>query len=241
VEVLVGFVTRAIGTVVLAGVAVGVLWWVTGGRVPLPEALASRLPTPRGADSMSTARSAALTRAQWRSIDDADFEAANALLATLTDPGARGAREVTLRPAQLLAFLVAPFREQLPPSARAAQIAVSDGRVYVKADVPLGDLGAGSALASLVGALDRRDTVIIGGRFEVVDGPNAQFLIEEVVLGEFSVPRPLVPRLIATMRRGRMPEWVAPHGYPVTLPASVGDVRVGDDRITVYRADPAPR
>jgi hypothetical protein len=238
VESLVGLVTRAVGGLAVTVVAVGGLWWVSDGRVPLPEALASRLPTLRVDDSMSTAPSAALMRAQWRTLDEADFGEANALLATLSDPGAR---EVTLRPAQLLAFLVAPFREQLPPSARAAQVAVSRGHVYVRADVPLADLGAGSALSSLIGALDRRDTIIIGGRFEVVEPPRAQFLIEEVVLGEFSVPRPLVPRLIATMRRGRMPEWVAPHAYPVTLPPTVGDVRVGDDRITVYRATTARR
>jgi hypothetical protein len=223
--------------VVLTAAATG-LWYLTGGQSPLPEALASRLPAPsRGADSMSTAISRGLASAVWLPIDDAGYAEALRRASVLSAPGGPGV--VTLAPNELLAFLVEPFRQQLPASAVAAQVAVAEGRLYVKADVPLAELGATSMLSSLVGMVDRRDTIIVGGRFDMVEGRNAQFLIEEVVMGEFSVPKPLVPKLVNSMRRGIMPDWVAPNGYPVTLPGAIGDITIRKDRISVYRAAPA--
>ncbi len=237
-----GCLTRAVGTaVLLVGAATG-LWWWTGGAVPMPEAITTRLPfEPRGADSMSTVPARALATARWHGISEADSKTAEERLAALAAPG--GPSMVTLRPGELLSFLVAPFAAQLPPSARAAQVAVTHGRVYVKAEVPLSDLGGGPMLSSLVGMLDRRDTVIIGGSFDLLDDVaserRAQFLVQEVVMGEFSVPRPLVPRLVSTIRRGDVPAWVSQNGYPVTLPDWVGDVRIRRDRVTVYRAESA--
>jgi hypothetical protein len=144
---------------------------------------------------------------------------------------------VTLEGSELLSFLVEPFRMQLPASAQAASVAVADGLLYVKADVPLEDLGGSPLLSPLVGMLNRRDTIIIGGSFDLVDGQRAQFLIQEVIIGDFSVPRPLVPKLIGSIRRGLMPAWVAQNGYPVELPPAIGDIRIRRDRITAYRAE----
>jgi len=233
-----GCLTRALSSVVFVVGMAGAWWWWSGGALPLPEAVASRLPiAPRGADSMSTAPARGLAGARWLPIDDAGFVAARQRVSPLAQPG--GPSMITLDANELLSFLVEPFRKQLPPSAAAARVAVADGLLYVKADIPLDDLGGSTMLGPLVGMLNRRDTVIIGGSFDLVDGQRAQFLIQEVIIGDFSIPRPLVPRLIGKIRRGLMPDWVAENGYPIELPASIGDIRMRRDRITVYRAEPA--
>jgi hypothetical protein len=231
-----GCLTRTISTTVFVVGVAGAVWWWSGGKLPLPEAVASRIPiAPRGADSMSTAPAAGLAKARWLPIDDAGFAEALKRVSVL---GVRGGPSmVTLDASELLSFLVEPFRQQLPPSAQAASVTVADGLLYVKADMPLEDLGGGPMLSPLVGMLNRRDTVIIGGSFDLVDGQLAQFLIQEVIIGEFSVPRPLVPKLIGTIRRGIMPDWVAENGYPVELPPAIGDIRIRKDRITAYRAE----
>lgn len=232
-----GCLTRAASSAVFVGVIVGGWLYWSGGNLPLPESVTSRIPiAPRGADSMSTEPARGLATARWLPIDDANFAQAIARVAPLGTPG--GPSVVTLDANELLSFLVEPFRMQLPASAEAASVTVADGLLYVKASIPLQDLGGGPMLGSLVGMLDRRDTVIIGGAFDLVGGQQAQFLIQEVVIGEFSVPRPIVPRLIGTIRRGLMPDWVAPNGYPVQLPGAIGDIRIRKDRITVYRAEP---
>lgn len=231
-----GLLSRAVSTAVFVVGVAGAWWWWSGGNLPLPESVVSRIPfAPRGADSMSTAPASGLAMARWMPIDDAGFAEALKRVSALAVRG--GPSMVTLDASELLSFLVEPFRVQLPASAQAASVAVADGLLYVKADVPLEDLGGGPMLGPLVGMLNRRDTVIIGGSFDLVDGQRAQFLIQEVIIGEFSVPRPLVPRLVGSMRRGLMPEWVAENGYPVELPPAIGDIRIRKDRITAYRAE----
>jgi hypothetical protein len=232
-----GCLTRAMSSAVFVVGMTGAWWWWSGGKVPLPDALTSRLPiTPRRVDSLSTAPARGLATARWLPINDAGFAQAMQRIAPLAQAG--GPAMITLGADELLAFLVEPFRTQLPPSANAARVAVADGLLYVKADVPLDDLGGGTLLGPLVGVLNRRDTVIIGGAFDLVDARRAQFLIQELIIGEFSVPRPLVPRLIGSIRRGLMPDWVAENGYPIELPPAIGDIRLRRDRITVYRAEP---
>lgn len=232
-----GCLSRLVGAVVVVGGLATAAWWFTGGAVPLPEVVTSRLPfPPRGRDTLSTAPSRAYTRARWRDVDSADSKRAAEQLAELARPGGPGM--VTLEPGELVAFLIEPFAAQLPGSARAAQVAVSEGRVYVKADVRLVDLGLDESIGAMIGSLDRRDTIVIGGVFEPIGSGRGQFLVEEVVMGEFSVPRALAPKLAAAIRRGTVPADVAPNGFPVALPTGVGDVRIRGDRITVYRAAP---
>jgi len=231
-----GCLSRTVSSAVFVVGVAGAWWWWSGGNLPLPEAVAARIPfEPRGADSMSTAPAAGLASARWLPIDDAGFAEARTQVSALGERG--GPAMVTLEGSELLSFLVEPFRMQLPPSAQAASVAVADGLLYVKANVPLEDLGGSPMLSPLVGMLNRRDTVIIGGSFDLVDGQRAQFLIQEVIIGEFSVPRPLVPRLIGSIRRGLMPAWVAQNGYPVELPPAIGDIRIRKNRITAYRAE----
>ncbi|MCU0617041.1 MAG: hypothetical protein MUD17_08175 [Gemmatimonadaceae bacterium] len=232
-----GCLSRLVGAAVVVGGLATAAWWFTGGAVPLPEVVTSRLPfEARGRDSLSTAPSRAYTRARWQTVDSADSRRAAEQLAELARPGGPGM--VTLQPGELVAFLIEPFAAQLPASARAAQVAVSEGRVYVKADVKLVDLGLDESIGAMIGSLDRRDTIVIGGVFEPITAGRGQFLVDEVVMGEFSVPSVLAPKLAAAIRRGTVPADVAPNGFPVALPSGVGDVRIRGDQVTVFRAAP---
>ncbi len=234
-----GCLTRLVGTVVLVVAAAGAWWWWSGGRLPLPAAVEARIPfSPRTTtDSMSTAPASGLATARWQPISsDAAFTTAQERLSSLGRRGGPGM--VTLEAGQLASFLVQAFVRQLPASAAGAVVAVVDDMVYMKAEMPLTDFGGDALLGPLAGALDRRDTIIVGGTFDMLAPGRAQFRIREVVVGEFSVPRPLVPRLIAATRRGIMADDMADEGYPVQLPPYVGDLRIRRGQITAYRAEP---
>ncbi len=228
---------RLIGTVVLVMMLAIGWWWWSGGKLPLPESLTAWIPfEPRQPDSMSTAPARALERAVWQPIDAAAAQTAQTKLRELASPS--GPAMVTLEPGQLASFLVEAFARQLPTSAQGAMVTVVDDMVYVKADIPLEDFGGESVLGPLAGALDRRDTIVIGGTFDLIDDRRAQFRIREVIMGQFSVPRPLVPKLVELTRRGATADsMIARDGYPVILPPSVADVRISRGRITVYRTD----
>ena len=229
--------SRLVGTAGLAVVAVGAWWWYSGGNVPLPQSIAARIPfEPRKLDSMSTAPARGLANARWQSVDEAAFGSVQISLARLGQRG--GPPTVTLEAGELASFLVQPFARQLPASATGAVVAVVDDMVYVKSEIPLEDFGGAAILGPLAGALDRKDTIIIGGTFDLIAPGRAQFRIREVVVGAFSVPRPLVPRLISATRRGLMGDEITQDGYPVELPPYVGDVRISRGQITVYRVEP---
>jgi hypothetical protein len=226
-----------VGTVVLlATVSVG-WWWWSGGKVPLPAAVIAWIPfEPRQPDSMSTAPERALATAVWQPIDAAAAQSAQAKLRQLASPS--GPAMVTLEPGQLASFLVEAFAQQLPASARGSMVTVVNDMVYVKAEIPLEDFGGEAVLGPLAGALDRRDTIVIGGTFDLIDERRAQFRIREVIMGQFSVPRPLVPKLVSMTRRGVVADsMISPDGYPITLPPFVADVRISRGRITVYRTE----
>lgn len=250
---------------VLAAIA---WWWWQGGRTPFPRDIDFRSPIVIGDDSMSTEPSPALARAEWhpftpspaaadsavptrdeatarsdrttRSAENGAGDSLQLKLRQLSRPD--GPAMVTFAPGEVAAFITDAFARQLPPSARGTAVAVVDSVIYVRADVSLREFGADRVLGELAGFIDRRDTVIVGGTFDLVDRGLGQLRVREVVVGDLSLPRPLVSRLISAARRRRaQSDAVAPDAYPVRLPPYVGDVRVRQGRITVYRTDDAPR
>lgn len=228
-----GVVSRLAGTAVLVAGAVGGWWWWNGGSLPLPDAMARVSGGAR--DSMSTAPAEGLATARWWPVNAAMSDDASKRLLMLNRRV--GPAVVTLNAGELASFLVKPFQLQLPLSAQDAKVAVVGDMIYIKALVPLSDMGGEAILGPLRIALDRRDTVTIGGTFDLVDRGVAQFRIREVIMGEFSVPRPLVPRLIASTRRGALDARYAEDAYPVQLPSYVGDVRIARGQISVYRLE----
>lgn len=257
--------------VVLVLAALG-WWWWQGGRTPLPRDIDLRSPIVFGDDSMSTEPSPALARAEWHPFTPSPVVADSAVptRGEATARGARttsrasngvsnsagdslqlklrqlsrpdGPAMVTFAPGEVAAFITDAFARQLPPSARGTAVAVVDSVIYVRADVSLREFGADGVLGELAGFIDRRDTVIVGGTFDLVDRGLGQLRVREVVIGDLALPRPLVSRLISAARRRRAPSnAVAPDAYPVRLPPYVGDVRVRQGRITVYRTEDAPR
>ena len=158
-------------------------------------------------------------------------------LAAARPAARRGPVYVTLRPGELGSYAFLSLSDALPPALQNAQTAVIGDRVYVRAVVGPGDLPgvAGSALGGLI---TRRDTLRLGGTFDVLRPGQAQFRVRDVQVGRVPVPSALIPRLIGRVRRGAVPEGVAPDAFPVPVPDYIGDVRVGRGRVTLYKATP---
>jgi hypothetical protein len=63
-----------------------------------------------------------------------------------------------------------------------------------------------------------------------------EFLVQDVKLGKLDVPQPLIPRLLAQMKKGRDVPGIAPNGLPMVMPAYISDVRIANGRITLYKS-----
>lgn len=132
-------------------------------------------------------------------------------------------------------IFLAASKGQLPPSAQSISSAIIGDRLYVRATLALNELGAKKVLGPLAGMLSERDSVQLGGTMKVIRPGLGQFLVEDVKLGALKVPSPLVPALVAEMRRGVVPQGVAQNGFSMPLPDYISDIRISNGRITVYK------
>jgi hypothetical protein len=139
------------------------------------------------------------------------------------------------RAGDLAAYLFTGLQRQLPPSASDIEAAVIGNRLYVRSLVNLTDFGGAKVLGPLAGFLSERDTVVFGGDFELLRTGLAQFHVREIKLRQLSVPQKAIPRLLAQIRRGARPAGVADDALPLVVPDYIGDVRVGQGRVTLYK------
>ena len=182
----------------------------------------------------STARSTASTRGPaWEPVSDESAARARRAIESL---GRRtGPVFVNLPPGDLASYFYIALAQQLPPSADSIEAAVVGTRMYVRAVISLDDFKAVDALGPLSGFVGRRERLQMGGTFAMIRTGLAQFLVEDVRLGELPIPRPAIPKLLRQIRRGSTPPGLADNGLPFVVPTYLGDARVADGKVTLYK------
>src|SRR4029079_1777502 len=98
------------------------------------------------------------------------------------------------------------------------------------------DFGGSAVLGPLGALIGDRDTIQLGGTIHVLKPGTGEFQVKDVRIGSFPVPNALIPKIIKRMRKGTMPEGIADNALPMKLPDYIGDVRIADEKITVYKA-----
>ena len=172
--------------------------------------------------------------AAWQPVSD---EGAARARRTIESLGRRtGPVFANLTPGDLTSYFYIALSEQLPPSADSIQASTIGNRMYVRAVISLDDFKAADALGPLAGMVGRRERLTMGGTFAVIRPGLAQFLVEDVRLGELPIPRGAIPKLMRQIRRGTLPPGASENGLPFVVPTYVGDARVSGDNITIYKA-----
>ena len=187
----------------------------------------------RGSGSLAGADGPAAKAVVWEPLTPEGAERARVAVTSLAPR--RGPSFANARPGDLAAYVFTGISKQLPPSAEDVRAAAIDDRLHVKALVRLSDFGGAKVLGPLAGMLSERDTVEFGGNFEVVRPGLAQFRVREIKLRQLKLPTGAIPRLLAQIRRGARPSGIADDGLPLEVPAYIGDVRVGQGKVTLYK------
>lgn len=177
---------------------------------------------------------AANTVRGWEALSQPNAERGERAVASLARRSGPVFANLTASEAASYIFLAAS-KQQLPPSAQSISSAIIGDRLYVKANVVLSEIGGKKVLGPLANFLTDRDSVQLGGTINVIRPGLGQFLVQDVKLGKLEVPSPLVPRLVAEIRRGVVPAGVAQNGFPMTLPEYISDIRIANGRITIYK------
>lgn len=142
---------------------------------------------------------------------------------------------VSLRPAEAVGVVLDSLTRQLGAGEQGIEAAVIGDRLYLRASVPLGELG-GDVLGPLKGMVNARETILLGGTLDVVRPGLAQFRVTEVKVRDFNLPTRAVPRLLRQLRHGAAaPEGVAADAVPIRLSSRVSAVNVGKGRVALYR------
>lgn len=210
-----------IGCLVLV-VIIAFVAWVTSDRW---------LPKITGHASTTTA-SAPL----WQPITPQGAERTRQLLTRLSQP--TGPVFGNLAGADVASYVYQALAKQLPPSADSVEAAVIGDRLYIRASVRLQDLGGTASLGPLASMLGDRERMEFGGTFHIVRPQLAEFEVKDIKIRDLSLPASMIPRVLRQSERGSRPEGLSPDGLPIVIPPYLGDVRIGNGKVTLYKTVP---
>jgi hypothetical protein len=170
----------------------------------------------------------------WAPLTDAGAARARRQVESLSLP--TGPVYANVQSADLASYVFQALRRQLPASADSIEAAVIGDRLAMRATVKLSDLGGSGALGPLAGMLGDRERMLLSGTIRIVRPGLGEFDVKELKVRDFSVPRGMLPRLVGRLRRGETADSLSPTGLALKIPPSIGDVRVANGRVTLYRS-----
>jgi hypothetical protein len=140
-----------------------------------------------------------------------------------------------IAPADLAAYVYDELSKELPPSAEHVEATAYDRELWVRTNVNLRDLGDSDALGPLSGMLGDRQSVQFGGTLDIVHPGLAEYRVESIKVGDVTIPRAAIPRLLRKFERGDRPAGIADNALPLTVPTYIADVRIARGTITLYK------
>jgi hypothetical protein len=172
----------------------------------------------------------------WEPLSPAAAARGRQVIEGLASP--RGPVFANLKANEIASYVVQAAGGAFPASADSVEAAVIGDVLYVRAIVPTAAIASSGALGPLAGLLNERERVSLGGSFHVIRPGLSEFQLRDVKLRDFSVPRGAFPRLVQQITKGKKTPGVADNALPVPTPTSLADVRIANNRVTLYKATP---
>jgi hypothetical protein len=135
----------------------------------------------------------------------------------------------------LTAFIFQQLSHQLPESARDVEAMVSGDQLLVRCTMNPSDLGDLSQLGPLAKVLGDREQVQFGGTLDIVRLGLGEYRVQSFRIHDLSLPHAMMPRLIKSYSKGVRPAGIADDALPLITPVHIGDVRIRNGKITLYK------
>ena len=178
----------------------------------------------------------AATGPVWEPLTVQGAERTRQLLTRLSQP--IGPVYGNLSGGDVASYVYQSLAKQLPPSADSIEAAVIGDRLYIRASVRLEDLGGTASLGPLAGMLGDREQMQFGGTFHIVRPQLAEFQVKDIKIRDLSLPQAMIPRVLRQTERGSRPAGLSEDGLPILVPKYLGDVRIANGRVTLYKTVP---
>lgn len=171
----------------------------------------------------------------WERLSPERAQTARTALRRLQEP--RGPVFASLSSGEAASYVFLDGGRAFPGFADSAEAAVIDDRLVVRAVVPLRELKGLRDLGPLAGMLGDRERVEIAGRMRVPAPGKGELTVTEVKVRDFRLPNGIVGRLLNGTGQASTTGG-SDATVQVPLPSHIGDIRVGDNRVTLYKNVP---
>ncbi len=184
------------------------------------------LPRVLGTHASSTVRGQ-----QWEPLSDAGAARTRSALDRLSKP--EGQVFETLTAADIASFALNALGKERANGVDSVQAAVIDDQIRLRASV---NPAAFSGSLGMLGALlNAREPLEMTGTMHIVHPGLGELTIKSVKVRDITLPPTTIPQLLKQVLHGTRPEGVSENGLPMALPQYIGDVRVANGRITLYK------
>jgi hypothetical protein len=200
-------------------IAVAVAGWLT--RDMWMSRLAARA---------SHAPTAVVATERWEPLSDAAADTTRAALTRLSE--SRGQVFETLSPAALASYAYQQVAKRLPTAADSVEAMASGDKLSMRAVVSVSDLGG--AIGDAVGIVHDRERVELTGTLGVSKPGVAAFEVSDARIHGLPIPKGMVASLINRIQPVRQ-AGVAPNALLLPIPRYIGDIRVANSKVTLYK------
>jgi len=167
----------------------------------------------------------------WQPVSEAGATRARTAISRLSD--ARGPVFQTLTAGDLASLAVSEASKRFGDRADSVAARVEGDRLALRANINLAQLK--NNLGPLGGMLGDREHVELSGTSYMVRPGLAAFDVRSAKIGRLALPQGMIPRLVKELDRGRRPEGLPDSALPLPVPAYVGDIRIANGRVTLYK------
>ena len=175
--------------------------------------------------------SAPTAEATWQPISAAGAERARTAMTKLKQKRGPVFQTVSAGDVASLALSEAAVNTNGVADSLAAKI-VGD-RMYMQANANMAQLKG--KLGPLGSMLQSREHVELSGNFLVVKPGMGAFVVHSARVGEVTIPEGMIPRVVDQVVRTQRPQGLPPNALPLPLPSYIGDIRIANGRVNLYK------
>jgi hypothetical protein len=171
----------------------------------------------------------------WMPLSEAGAGRARGALKKLSASG--GPAYLTVGGSDVASYIFLQIVKQMPASSDSFAAKVDGDHIRLRARMKTSELGG--TITSILGKLiGDRERVEMGGTLRVLGKGQAEFRVDDVKVHDVSLPNSLITQLVRSVVRGPRPAGLTENGLPIAIPSYIGDVRIADGRITLYKNAP---
>jgi len=211
----------------------GCLKTIGCGTLLLVGAAAAYLTRDRWFPALRDGRDTELVEAPLDTLSEAGADRAAADIRSLERPS--GQAYVNIAPADLASLILREASRRGPLPLKDARAGVVEDRLWLRGTLDLRQLRAQDALGPFGALLGDEEDVELRGTLDIIRPGLAEFRVEALKARELALPSAAIPHLLRQIDRGARPNGVSPDGIAFDVPEHIGDVRIANGSITLYK------